>query len=211
MKNLNQWFRDNGLSIAFFSLFLISLVAQSISGLHSFNDQLRTFGRQPVDFAQYVVTGTFLDGVFSNWQAAFLQLACLVVFSEFLYQKGASHSRRFRLRPQRLNQKALRKPWIYRHSLSIVLGLFFVFSFVLHMVFGSQAYNETLILAGKNPISLGGYLNSGTFWFSTWQTWEAEFVAMGTFLVMSIFLRQQRSPESKPVESSNEETGVVNS
>jgi hypothetical protein len=33
------------------------------------------------------------EGLASNWQAAFLQLASLIVFSGFLYQRGAPHSR----------------------------------------------------------------------------------------------------------------------
>ena len=37
--------------------------------------------------------------------------------------------------------------------------------------------------------------------------WQSEFLAVGAIVVLSIFLRQDRSPESKPVTASNSETG----
>lgn len=39
------------------------------------------------------------------------------------------------------------------------------------------------------------------------QNWQSEFLAVGAIVVLSIFLRQYRSPESKPVIASNAETG----
>jgi hypothetical protein len=50
-------------------------------------------------------------------------------------------------------------------------------------------------------------LISAKFWSSTLQTWQAEYLAIAVFVVLSIFLRQQDSAESKPVESSDHTTG----
>ena len=48
------------------------------------------------------------------------------------------------------------------------------------------------------------------FWATTLQTWQAEYLAIAVHIVLTIFLRQQNSPESKPVEASNETTGKAN-
>ena len=42
---------------------------------------------------------------------------------------------------------------------------------------------------------------SAKFWSSTLKTWQAEYLAIALFVVLSPFLRQERSAESKPVES----------
>jgi hypothetical protein len=47
------------------------------------------------------------------------------------------------------------------------------------------------------------------FWFKSFQNWQSEFLAIGAMVVLSIFLRQRGSPESKPVDSLHRETGAL--
>ena len=100
--------------------------------------------------------------------------------------------------------------WFYRNSLSLAFLLLFVFSLALHVVFGTYAYNEERSLAGQPPISIAAFPLSAKFWSITLQTWQAEYLVIALYVVLTIFLRQQDSPESKPVESSNETTGEAN-
>ena len=100
--------------------------------------------------------------------------------------------------------------WLYRNSLSMVFLLLFVLSLAMHVVFGDNAYNEERSLAGQPPISIAAFLISAKFWSTTLQTWQAEYLVIALYVVLSVFLRQQDSPESKPVESSNETTGEAN-
>jgi hypothetical protein len=79
-----------------------------------------------------------------------------------------------------------------------------------HLFVGAMAYNETRALIGNPPVTVASYALSGAFWFKTMQTWEAEFIAILIFLVLTIFLREQGSADSKPVDSSNQETGKTN-
>ena len=109
-----------------------------------------------------------------------------------------------------MRHKADRFNWFYRNSLSMAFLLMFVFSFALHVVFGARAYNEERSLAAQPPISIAAFLVSAKFWSTTLQTWQAEYLVIAIYVVLSIFLRQQGSPESKPVESSNETTGKAN-
>lgn len=56
-------------------------------------------------------------------------------------------------------------------------------------------------------ISYSHYLTTGHFVEASFENWESEFLAVGAIVRLSIFLRQDRSPESKPVTASNSETG----
>ena len=85
--------KNNSLSIVLFALFLISISAQSFAGWRLQNETLAAHGQAPVGYWHNLSTGTFLEGLATNWQAAFLQLGSLIVFSGFLYQRGAPHSR----------------------------------------------------------------------------------------------------------------------
>lgn len=208
---LREWFYENSLSISFVSLFVVSIIGQSISGQFSYNLNLTIHNLPPIGYTTYLKSGDFLDGIFVNWQAAILQLGCLIVFSEFLYQKGASHSRRLthfqiRTKPEHLEPGS----WLYRNSLSFAFVLAFIGSFIAHLIFGTWSYNEMNGMNNQSQISILKYFFSSACWFKILQTWEAEFIVMAFFIISSIFLRQQRSPESKPLGSSNAETGEIN-
>ena len=112
--------------------------------------------------------------------------------------------------PKRRKLGGKTRSWIYRHSLSVAFGVLFVLSFIAHLFFGAMAYNSNLRMIHKPPVSTMAYGMSSAFWFSNAQTWEAEFSAIALYVVLSVFLRQQGSPESKPVESSNRVTGRTN-
>ncbi len=81
---------------------------------------------------------------------------------------------------------------------------------MLHIVFGAKAWNEQRALTGQSPVSIISYLFSASFWSSTLQCWQAEFLALVIYIVLSIFLREQNSAESKKVEDNNESTGEAN-
>ena len=45
------------------------------------------------------------------------------------------------------------------------------------------------------------------FWFQSFQNWQSEFLAVGAIVVLSVFLRQRGSSESKPVHEPHRTTG----
>lgn len=204
---------EHSLSLALFGLFLICAASQSVSGWFAYNQALQGSQLQTIGFGDYLRTGNLLDGVFSNWQAAILQLAVLVAFSSVLRQKGAAHSRRspnHRTLKWKFGPRETARKWLYANSLSIALCLMFAACFALHVVFGHRKYNEDQALRHLPAVSLASYAGSASFWSSVFETWEAEFFAIGLFVVLSIFLRQEGSPESKPVNASNDATGETN-
>lgn len=206
---MSKWLEDHSLSLAFALLFVVSVIGQSITGEASYNSTRAMYGVSAVSYRSYLRTGDFLDGIFTNWQAALLQLGCLILFGTKFREKGAAHS----LKPkeeQRGGKEGSDRPWIYRNSLSLAFAVLFALSFIAHLRFGSMLYNERLALIHMPPIGRGEYSVSSAFWFSNCQTWEAEFAAIAIYVILSVYLRQQGSPESKPVDSSNTQTGETN-
>ncbi|HEU5352587.1 MAG TPA: DUF6766 family protein [Terracidiphilus sp.] len=206
-----RWLTEHGLSLSFASLFMASLAGQSIAGHISYNSELAMHGFAGLSYLHYLRTGNFLDGIFTNWQAALLQLGCLVLFGVKLRERGAAHSLTIRSLPRkRSHQKGPRRSWVYRNSLTLAFAALFVVSFAAHLAFGAMDYSARMQMIHRPSISTFSYGLSSGFWFSNMQTWEAEFAAIAIYVVFSIYLRQQGSPESKPVESSNAVTGKTN-
>ena len=212
MQKLIHAIKDNSLTIVMFALFAICIFTQTFVAWRLQNETLAAHGQPAIGYWHNLSTGAFLEGLASNWQAAFLQLASLIVFSGFLYQRGAPHSRDPHKAKSKNKQReeARRFPWLYRNSLFLAFVALFVFSLALHAVFGARAYNEERALASQSPIGFAAFLSSAKFWASTLQTWQAEYLAIALFVLFSVFLRQQGSAESKPLESSDETTGEAN-
>ncbi|HEY5259097.1 MAG TPA: DUF6766 family protein [Rhabdochlamydiaceae bacterium] len=211
MRRLIRPIKDNSLSIVFFSLFAICISIQSYAAWLLQNETLASYGHTSVGYWDFLSSGTYLEGLASNWQAAVLQLASLILLSSFLFQRGAPHS----LNPQKaqLKQKwiiARHFSWVYRHSFFIAFLLLFVLSFVLHIFVGASAFNEERALMGQPSISIPEFLLSAKFWTTTLETWQAEYLVIAIYVVFSVFLRQQDSPESKKIESKNKTTGSSN-
>ena len=218
-QSLKKIFSDDSMSIALLSLFLVCIASQGLSGWLAYNQALREGRFPPIAFGAYLRTGDFLDGAFSNWQAAILQLAVLIAFGSVLRQKGAAHSRKPDGEPRSTNWRTLEwkyrlRPtvgkWLYANSLSIAFFAMFAATFALHVVFGQMKHNEDQALRHLPPVPLGSYVTSAGFWFSVFQTWQAEFWAIGIYILLSIVLRQEGSSELKPVEASNDQTGETN-
>ena len=203
--------RDNSLSIVLFVLFAISITAQSFAGWRLLNETLAAHGQASVGYRHFLSTGAFWENLSSNWQAAVLQLGSLIALSTFLYQRGAPHSLDpHKGRPKQRHRKHVRFDWAYRNSLLLTFLLLFVLTLALHIVSGSGAYNEERALTGQPPVSIAAFLHSAKFWSTTLQTWQAEYLVIALYVVLTIFLRQEGSPESKPVESKTATTGEAN-
>jgi hypothetical protein len=79
------------------------------------------------------------------------------------------------------------------------LGLFAVF-FVGMVVSGAATYNQEQQEHGsQEQVSLFTYLTTGDFVEATFENWESEFLQMGMYVVLTAFLYQKGSSESKPV------------
>ena len=87
------------------------------------------------------------------------------------------------------------------HGLSIVMfGLFFVFV-CGQSVMGLLDYNSTQHEHGRQPVGYVQYLGSGDFIEAVFENWESEFLQMGLYVVLTAFLYQRGSAESRDPDS----------
>ena len=87
------------------------------------------------------------------------------------------------------------------------MGAVFAGSWLAQSVAGHVAYDEQQLLDLSAPVSWGEYLASADFWSRTLQNWQSEFLAVGSMAVLSVYLRERGSPESKAVGAPQAETG----
>ena len=219
---MGEFFRNNGLSIVLFSVFVFSLVGQFFTGRMEHNEEQLEHGRAPVGYLEYATEGHFIEAVFENWESEFLQMSAYVILTVFLFQIGSSESKE----PGRIErvdvipEEAAGNPeapypvrrggWmltLYQNSLSLAFLVLFLISFALHAVGGASDYNQQMADHGGPPVTVIEYIGTTRFWFESFQNWQSEFLSIGLMVVLSIFLRQKGSPESKPVDAAHSETG----
>ena len=207
------WLRNNGLAVAMFSIFVVALVGMSLFGWASENSDRTDHGQSTQSYGTYLASGDFIEGVFENWESEFLQMWALVMLTIWLRQKGSKDSKKIiGVAPQdtasrysiiRASNWEQRKRAvghkIYSHSLGLSLLGLFVVSFALHAAGGAAAYSEEQQLHGEAAVSTIAYLGTSQFWYESLQNWQSEFLAVGTLLVLSIYLRERGSEQSKPV------------
>ena len=219
---MSRFLRDNGLSVVLLALFAFSLAGQILTGHQEYNDDQDEHGRPEVTRGEYLTTGHFVEATFENWESEFLQMAAYVMLTVFLYQRGSSESKdpdkeeevdrdprksrdkRDAPGPVRAGGVALK---LYENSLFITFAVLFLLSFALHAAGGQREYNSEQREHGRPEVTLAGYVASSRFWFESFQNWQSEFLSVACIVLLSIWLRQKGSPESKPVDAPHSQTG----
>jgi hypothetical protein len=207
-----------------FGFFALFLFAQSVTGLAVYNDDQREHGEATISYPEYLRTGHFVEATFENWESEYLQMGAYVLFTVFLFQRGSSESKDPDKKESvdedpRQAQDREGIPWpvragglalkCYEYSLSIALLLLFLVSFSLHAIGGAREYSQEQLAHGGHAVSTLEFLRTSEFWFQSFQNWQSEFLAVFSIVVLSIFLRQRGSPESKPVAAPHSETGIA--
>jgi hypothetical protein len=208
--------RNNALSLFFLALFVVALVGQSIAGYLENNEKLVQHSQPPEGFLAFVTSSEFVVDVAENWQSEFLQFFLFIAATIWLVQRGSPESKK----PgdegvgtdadQKVGRHA--EPdspeWakrdglprvLFSNSLLLVMGAIFALSWLAQSLAGVVVYNAESAEHGQAAIGWLQYVGSPDFWNRTLQNWQSEFLAVGTMIAFSIFLRQRGSSESKPV------------
>ena len=91
------------------------------------------------------------------------------------------------------------------NGLSLVLFCFFFLTFIVGQTLaGHREYNSEQEDHGRPPVAYGEYLRSSHFLEATMENWESEFLQMFLYVVLTAFLYQKGSSESKDPEGTNE-------
>lgn len=205
---MRRFLRDNGLSITLGLLFLASLAGMILAGWHQDMDEALRNGAALPTLGDYIASAGFISALFENWESEFLQMGVYVVLTAMLFQRGSAESRDPD-DPGRGNDQP--GPgiggWLYAHSLGLALGALFILSFVLHLLGSWRDFLEEAMREGEAPQTMWQYLGSSRMWFESMQNWQSEFLSTGVLVLLSIILRQVGSPESKPVQAPDAQTG----
>ncbi|PZF54118.1 hypothetical protein DEJ23_13335 [Curtobacterium sp. MCSS17_008] len=222
---MRHFVRQNSLSLFFGALFLLALVGQSFAGWYAFNDTQTAEGLATIGYGEYVTSSSFATDVAENWQSEYLQFLLYIWATVWFVQRGSPESKEpsgvgresdhdqevgAAARPGSPRSAAavgLRQT-LFSHSLLIVMGTVFVLSWLAQSVAGTVAFNEEQLASLEPPVTWIGYVTSADFWNRTLQNWQSEFLAVGSMVVLSVFLRERGSPESKPVGARDDDTGA---
>jgi hypothetical protein len=213
---MKRFLRDNGLSLVFGLLFLLALGGQAVAGHADFNNQQLADGGDPISFGSYLFSSEFAVDVAENWQSEYLQFFLFVVATVWLIQRGSPESKPASKlggesdQDQRLGRHttAQSPAWakaggwrtrVYSNSLGLLMLVIFLGAWWAQSVAGLSTYNSEQLAQLEDPVTWLGYVSSADFWNRTLQNWQSEFLAIGSMVVFSVYLRQRGSPESKPV------------
>ena len=215
--------RNNGLLLTTFVFgFLVFLCAQTLTGQRAYNADQREHGEAGVDLAEYVTTGHWVEATFENWESEFLQMGAYVLLTVWLRQRGSAESKPIdEDAPQDEDPTPhagdIDAPWavrrggialrLYKHSLSTAFFLLFALSWLLHAAGGAREYSAEQLAHGGSRVTTWAFVRTSEFWFQSFQNWQSEFLAVASIILLTVYLREHGSPESKPVHAPHHQTG----
>src|SRR5881392_517679 len=89
------------------------------------------------------------------------------------------------------------KRFFRSNGLSIVLFALFFFSLTGQYFTGYNEYKDDQMQHGQPTVGYVAYFGEGHFIEAVFENWESEFLQMGMYVVLTIFLYQKGSSESK--------------
>ncbi|HUP98827.1 MAG TPA: DUF6766 family protein [Aeromicrobium sp.] len=225
VKPLRRRLHENSLGLFFGAIFLLALAGQAFAGWHAFNSEQSADGLGTLTFARYLTSSDFAVDVAENWQSEYLQFLLYITATVWLVQRGSPESKELTKvglesdKDQKVGRYAddASPKWaaagglrtgLFSWSLTLTMAAIFFASWLAQSIAGLTAFNETRLGRLQAPLSWSSYITNADFWARTLQNWQSEFLAVGSMVVLSIYLRQRGSPESKPVGESHESTGI---
>ena len=222
---MRRFVRDHSLSLFFLVIFLAALVGQAIAGHILHNEEAAAHNGDSISIWRYIVSSDFGNAVMENWQSEYLQFMLFMLATIWLIERGSpeskkpgdqslEHDKRQKVgdytepeSPEWAKPRGI-KTFVYSNSLLIVMSIIFFGSWFAQSVTGWTEFNTLQTDHGEQTVSWLSYIGSADFWEATLQNWQSEFLAVGSFVAITVFLRQRGSPESKPVGAPHDATGV---
>jgi hypothetical protein len=151
-----------------------------------------------------------------NWQSEYLQFTLYVLLTVWFVQRGSAEGKSPGEEGGESDEEqqvgahagpnsprwARVGGWrskLYANSLVLVMLAIWLGSWFAQSVTGWSTYNADQIEHHQSTLNWLGYIGSSSFWEDTLQNWQSELLAVGSFAILSVYLRQRGSPESKPV------------
>jgi hypothetical protein len=210
--------KANGLGLFLVVAFVLLWFGQSVAGHRSYDADQRDHGGEPVSYVHYLTTGHFREATFENWESEFLQMGAYVLLTVWLRQRGSAESKPID-GDEDVDEDPTRHrgdadaPWpvrrggialtLYKNSLSIAFFALFAASWLLHAQGGAVEFSGEQVEHGGQAVSTWQFIQTAEFWTQSLENWQSEFLAVAAIVMLTIYLRQQGSPESKPVHAAH--------
>ena len=222
---MRRFVKENGLSLVFLLFFVLALAGQAFAGWHDFNDQATAHKETTITLGRYLTSSSFGNALLENWQSEYLQFTLYILLTVWFLQKGSNESKALGdagpesdeeqkvgdyadpSSPRWAKVAGIRRT-IYENSLVLVMGTIWLGTWFAQSLAGRIEYNSSRLDHHMDAVGWWHYLGKPDFWDKTLQNWQSEFLAVGSMAVLSIYLRQRGSPESKPVGAPHDATGV---
>src|SRR5690349_14066493 len=187
---MRRFLRENGLSLAFGGLFLLTLAGQAVAGVADYNAQQATRQLPGIGFWQYITSSSYAADVTENWQSEYLQFFLYVVATVWLVQRGSTESKEVGEegpgddQQEKVGEHAEAgsprpaveggfRGLVYSRSPGLLMGFIFVFCWVAQSIAGRANYNVERLRDLEEPLSWTQYVASSDFWNRTLQNWQS--------------------------------------
>ncbi len=94
--------------------------------------------------------------------------------------------------------------FLHENSLSLAMFGFFLLFLSGQILTGYNEYNNDQRQHNQPTASYGEYLTTGHFIEAVFENWESEFLQMGAYVLLTVWLRQKGSKDSKPLQGQTE-------
>ncbi len=212
---MKRFWQENALSIVLLALFLCFWVFQALSGWAVHNQELTETRQHTLNLASYLASSHFWSATAENWESEFLQMGAYVALTVHLKQRGSAESNPFddekddqqRQEDAQEERAAKTASFWNRNGLTLAMLALFMVSLTTHLLNSWREYGLEQQAQGHPADSLGAFLREPEFWFESFQNWQSEFLAVAAIVILSIFLRQVGSSQSKRLTQDNRATG----
>ena len=98
------------------------------------------------------------------------------------------------------------RKFVRENSMSLFFGLLFLVSLVGQSVAGWQLFNDRQHAEGFGELTWWRYVTSADFAVDVSENWQSEYLQFLLFIVVTVWLLQKGSPESKELDKAGGET-----
>ena len=96
--------------------------------------------------------------------------------------------------------------WLREQSLTVAFAVLLLLALVAQALTGQASYNDQAADAGLPPMDLLRYVTSSQFAVDVVENWQSEYLQFLLYILLTVWLVQKGSPESKPLDRQGRES-----
>jgi hypothetical protein len=98
------------------------------------------------------------------------------------------------------------KRFLRDNGLSLFFGTIFLLAVLGQAISGLAQYNQQQLGSGADPVSFWAYVTSSSFAVDVAENWQSEYLQFFLMIVVTVWLVQRGSTESKPLDETGPES-----